>query len=257
VKRLCESLQVPLFLEKRPVRKKKGQSPEEAARLARYDFLTRVAKQNAFSRIATAHHRDDQAETVLMRVLTGSGLSGLKGIRARNGKFIRPLLGTSKAEILSYLKKRRQPFCTDQTNKDVRFLRNRIRHRLLPYLEREFGAHVVRTLARLAENVQAGVPDLLLKSALERRLSAFGPVTLSAANMRDLKEKGSATLPGGRVAERARLRLSFLRNRPGLVFPRAHEPRAFFDADRMSHLVLRHRRPGDVFHPWARPAPRS
>lgn len=257
VKKLCKTLDTPLFLKKSPVKKRKGQSPEETAREARLEFLERTARENGFAKIATAHHQDDQAETVLMRLLTGSGLSGLKGIRARNGKFIRPLLAVSKEEILSFLKSCKQPFCTDRTNAQVIFLRNRIRLRLIPFLKKEFGFHVVRTLARLAENVQAGVPDLVLKTALEKELSSFGPITLSSSNMKDLKYKGTANLPGGRIARRLGFQLSTIPNHPGIAYPAADENRAFFDADRMSGLVLRHRKPGDVFHPLGAAGPKK
>lgn len=112
-----------------------GQSLEEQAREARYGFLLGLLNESDASRIATGHTLSDQAETVLMRILRGSGPTGLGGIPpVREGKIIRPLLGIKRADILSYLEERGLAYVTDGSNRDTRYLRNRIRHDLLPEL---------------------------------------------------------------------------------------------------------------------------
>lgn len=110
-------------------------SLEEAGRVARYAFLHRLAAQYRADAIALAHHADDQAETVLMRLLRGAGATGLAGIAPKTGdKLVRPLLGSTRPEIEAYLRRRGLAYRTDSSNADTKFLRNRVRHELLPSL---------------------------------------------------------------------------------------------------------------------------
>ncbi|HWQ05788.1 MAG TPA: tRNA lysidine(34) synthetase TilS, partial [Feifaniaceae bacterium] len=106
-----------------------------AARELRYAFLERARLRFQADVIAVAHHRGDQAETVLMHLMRGCGLSGLAGMRARTGCVIRPMLGTTRKEILAYLAERGQPFCEDETNAQNDAFRNRVRNELIPALE--------------------------------------------------------------------------------------------------------------------------
>ena len=109
---------------------------EERAREARYTFLDQTAHEQGCTKIATGHTRDDQAETVLMRILRGAGLDGLAAIHpVRDGRIIRPLLDCSRAEVLAFLEASGLSYCEDSSNCDRRFLRNRIRHEVLPLLE--------------------------------------------------------------------------------------------------------------------------
>ena len=128
-------------------------SPEEAARKERYEFFQRAAKRFRRAKLATAHTLEDQAETVLMRILQGTGLRGLLGIRPRvkmgNLFLVRPLLGFSKKDLLAFLREKKISFREDETNNSRRFLRNRIRLELLPWLGREFNPKVVEALARI------------------------------------------------------------------------------------------------------------
>lgn len=128
-------------------------SIEECARQMRYDFFLRTLKTKKFQAIVLAHTRDDQAETVLMRVLQGTGLRGLQGIREKfkRGRvdWIRPLLVFAKKELLGYLAGERIPFRSDRTNDSTRFVRNRIRLELMPALRRDFNPRVVEALSRL------------------------------------------------------------------------------------------------------------
>jgi tRNA(Ile)-lysidine synthase len=126
---------------------------EDNLRNIRYNFFEKIRKQNAFDHIAVAHNLNDQAETFLMRFIRGSGLSGLAGMKFQNGKIIRPLLGTTRKEILEYLKKNNQAYRTDKTNAENLFLRNKIRNKLIPYLEKEFNPNIAETLFDAAESI--------------------------------------------------------------------------------------------------------
>ncbi len=130
-----------------------GKSPEESARHERYAFFEQAFQKHQILKIATAHTLDDQAETVLMRVLQGTGPQGLAGIRRsfKYGRacFVRPLLDFSKEELLCFLRAEKIEFRKDLSNQSLRFLRNRIRHSLLPQLAREFNPRVRQALARL------------------------------------------------------------------------------------------------------------
>lgn len=124
-------------------------SLEDAARRARYFFLRRVAREVGAARIAVAHHADDQVETLVMHWLRGSGLAGLAGMRALEGNIIRPLLHISRAEVLRYCEQHQLAYREDASNQDRRFLRNRIRHDLLPVLE-QYNPNLRETLLRNA-----------------------------------------------------------------------------------------------------------
>lgn len=135
------------------------QNLEHLSRRLRYDWLVRVAKETGGGWIATGHTADDQAETVLHHLVRGTGLAGLRGIAPRRKLcdgvwLLRPLLRTTRTEVMHYLREIEQPFRQDSSNLDMRFTRNRIRHELLPDLEGKFNPAVKRVLARLAE--QAG-----------------------------------------------------------------------------------------------------
>jgi tRNA(Ile)-lysidine synthase len=123
---------------------------EEAARHERYAFLRSVKEREGAVAIAVAHTRDDQAETFLMRLLRGSGSVGLAAMRPRAGDLIRPLFGMSRLDVLQYMKKNDLVWREDPTNTDPAFLRNRVRHELLPYLEARFNPAIRETLVRTA-----------------------------------------------------------------------------------------------------------
>lgn len=131
----------------------KGLSLEEAGRLARYTFFATLG-----DRAAVAHHADDQAETVLMHFLRGSGAAGLRGMRPLNQQtvngrsltIIRPFLEVTRAEIEAYLAEHQLPFVTDASNADTQFFRNRLRHELLPVLQ-TYNPNIREVLGRTAE----------------------------------------------------------------------------------------------------------
>ncbi|HAJ27214.1 MAG TPA: tRNA lysidine(34) synthetase TilS [Syntrophus sp. (in: bacteria)] len=129
-----------------------GKSVEDMARAVRYSFLDQTASLVNADRIALGHHLHDQAETVLMNLLRGSGPEGLKGMTpVRDRRYIRPLLYTSSFEIREFLAREGLSFAVDDSNLDPKYLRNRIRHELLPLLESQYKTGIERTLARTAE----------------------------------------------------------------------------------------------------------
>jgi len=162
VEDLCISLDIPLHLHQAnvPARIDKTradgnpESIEEAARNARYEFFTTLLTSGHADSILTAHTLDDQAETVLMKLLRGAWTEGLSAIHPivtlPKGKILRPFLNTRRADIEAFLKAANQPWREDSTNTDTAFTRNKIRHELLPQL-RAYNPNVDQTLANLAE----------------------------------------------------------------------------------------------------------
>jgi tRNA(Ile)-lysidine synthase len=124
---------------------------EDVARRARHAFFERLVQEGRLVRVAVAHTADDQAETVLAHVLRGTGLAGLGGIHPTSGVVVRPLLGVRRAELRAYLRKKRQSWREDASNRDTKRMRARIRQKLLPLLEREFQPATVEHLCQLAE----------------------------------------------------------------------------------------------------------
>lgn len=130
----------------------KGLSPEDFYRRRRYQFFDEVAQSNRAGKIALGHNLQDQAETVLLHLIRGSGLEGLKGILPlRDGKYIRPLLEVSRQEIIYYLDKAGISYRQDSSNENKIYVRNKIRLELLPYIKNEFNPKFDETLAQMAE----------------------------------------------------------------------------------------------------------
>jgi tRNA(Ile)-lysidine synthase len=123
---------------------------EEKLRDIRYHFLEDLRKKEGATLVAVAHHEDDQAETFLLRLLRGSGMAGLSAMRPKHGQVVRPLINTGRQDILRYLKERNIAYRTDGSNTDTKFLRNRLRHELLPLLEKEYQPKVRKILADTA-----------------------------------------------------------------------------------------------------------
>lgn len=132
--------------------KKDKTGTEEAGRKARYDFFEEVLIKTNSNKIATAHTANDNAETVLMNIIRGSGTSGLKGIQpVRDGKFIRPLIEITRPQIEEYCEQNNLAPRIDKTNKENIYTRNKIRNLLIPYIQNEFNPNIVNTLNRLSE----------------------------------------------------------------------------------------------------------
>jgi tRNA(Ile)-lysidine synthase len=128
-----------------------GPGVEARARRARYRALASMATAVGATHIATGHTQDDQVETVLLRLLRGSGRGGLGAMRPVRGRLVRPLLGVSRADVRRFLVERDLDFARDLSNADLRFTRNRIRRLLLPLLQQEFNPRLAPALAALAE----------------------------------------------------------------------------------------------------------
>jgi tRNA(Ile)-lysidine synthase len=151
-----------------------GSSLEVAGHKARYEFLERAADRCGADRVAVAHTRDDQAETVLLRVMRGSGTAGLRGILPVRGRVVRPLLDCSRAELQAYLTSRGERWRDDTSNADLRTPRNRVRHELLPYLRTHFAPGIDAVLSRTAE--VARVEEALLAALAEEAFRAVARV---------------------------------------------------------------------------------
>ena len=170
-RKLCLDLGVPLFSESGIVplyAEENSLSQETAARKLRYSFLRGLKKALGAGCIALGHHQDDQAETVLMHLVRGSGMKGLLGMAPRSGDLVRPLLDSKRAEILGYLAERRQPYRLDSTNLSSDYARNRLRHDVMPALS-SINPRAAEHIASCAERLRAedAYLDSLARSALE------------------------------------------------------------------------------------------
>lgn len=158
VRRLARRLKLPLVEERADVPQQArvdGISLEMAARAARYAFFQRTATKLGAAAMAVAHNADDQVETILLRIARGTGPDGLAGmnpVSQRDGlKIVRPLLGVTRADIVDYLKHSRLRWREDASNRDLHHLRNRVRHEILPLLERRLNPQIRTALLRLAD----------------------------------------------------------------------------------------------------------
>jgi tRNA(Ile)-lysidine synthase len=229
VRELAGRLGCPAVVERVVVRCRPGRSPESAARDARYAALERVARECGATRIALGHTADDQAETVLMRLVQGAGPRGLAGIPVRRGRLVRPLLDVDRAAVLAHLARHDLPSVEDSTNQDVTLLRNRVRREVLPLLAAHgwprIGPALRRSAAASRELVEA------LDALLGPRVAALvrpglGGVWLDLAPLRGL--------PPGAVKAALRLALVDVARRPevraGLRAPHLDQLAGLLDA---------------------------
>jgi tRNA(Ile)-lysidine synthase len=150
---LAAGLGLPIHVGRADVRafaREQRRSVEDAARVVRYAFLEEAADRVAADAIAVAHTLDDQAETILLRLIRGSGPRGLAGILPRAGRVVRPLIEIARADLRQYIETRQLAWREDASNGDLSIPRNRVRHELIPYLEREFSPGISAVLAREA-----------------------------------------------------------------------------------------------------------
>ncbi|MGH9355972.1 MAG: tRNA lysidine(34) synthetase TilS [Terriglobia bacterium] len=152
---LAARLDLPFFVDHASVARaaqEKGKNLEATARGLRYRFFFSLVHQNKMDKVATAHTANDQAETVLLRLIRGSGTRGMAGIYpVLEGKVVRPFLRLTRPEIETEIGLRHLTFRTDRSNLDLRFTRNRIRQQLLPAMEREFNPGIISLLSQFAE----------------------------------------------------------------------------------------------------------
>lgn len=177
VRELCVQLKVE-FISKTfdvpKIAKELGVTEEECGRFLRYEEFKNFLKANSANKIAVAHNLNDQAETLIMRLCRGTGLTGLSGIAPVRDNIIRPLIECTRGEIEEYLESLNQPYCTDSTNLKEDYARNKIRLSLLPYMEKEINSGVINNLAKTAELLSAEdkymeeQAEIAYKNALEK-----------------------------------------------------------------------------------------
>jgi len=164
VAELCNSLSVPLHID-RAGESTNATRSEVAARDERYAFLQRIAEQRGARYLVTAHTADDQAETIIHRILRGTGLRGVRGIQATRRlsealTVVRPLLWSRRSDVNEYLKRKQQKYRTDSSNADPKYTRNRIRSELLPKLAEDYNPSVVEALLRLGTLAQETLTEM-------------------------------------------------------------------------------------------------
>lgn len=168
---LCEKLEIPLCKRRENVRdySEKHESLEETARKVRYDFFEEALGhfgENAV--LATAHNANDNAETVLLNLIRGTGLRGLCGIPRERGRIIRPMLLIERGEIEEFLAEKGQNFVTDKTNFSAEYTRNKIRAKLIPEIL-EINPSFLTSIGRMTENLRAD--EVFLENAAEKVLA--------------------------------------------------------------------------------------
>lgn len=150
----CKNRKIPFYSKKidiQTISKKEKKSTEEAGREARYEFFNEILKKCGGTKIATAHTKGDNAETVLMNIIRGTGTSGLKGIQPkRDNIYIKPLIEISREEIEEYCEVNRLNPRHDKTNDENIYTRNKIRNILIPLIKEEFNPNIIDTLERLS-----------------------------------------------------------------------------------------------------------
>lgn len=265
VRELAKRWDVPITVGR--ARQKPVQRSEMEARRARFAFFERAARRTGIFTLLLAHTADDQAETVLLRLIRGAGLHGLAGIwpDRQLGKLrvLRPMLGVWREEVLRYLQRHRLPYREDVTNRDRRWLRNRVREELLPLLERDYNPRIREVLWRTAEVLRAEVAAGPV--AMERRAVRQLSFTQIEA-LRRVLHTSSRRLPAitqewpVRVPGHTRLPALGLTVETSILPPTAIRIRKskpaltrrveYFDADLMGKpLIARTWRAGDRFQP--------
>ena len=174
----CQSEGIPCFtirFETERIAQERGLSIQMAARELRYDWFHRIAEKENFDRIATAHHLSDQAETMVMRLAHGNGLSGMTGIPVINGKIIRPLLFAKRSDIIDFARAEGIRWREDASNAGMDYERNFIRHRVMPALT-EWNPSVEETIARAAEKLSGSreVMEIGLKVLSQQLIRSTG-----------------------------------------------------------------------------------
>ena len=155
VEQYCKNKNIQCFVKQEKVEeiaKSQKIGTEEAGRNLRYEFFNKILEETNSNKIATAHTKNDNAETVLMNILRGTGTSGLKGIKAkRDNIYIRPLIKCERKEIEEYCNKNNLEPRIDKTNMENIYTRNKVRNLLIPYIQREFNPNIIEALNRLSQ----------------------------------------------------------------------------------------------------------
>ncbi|MFP3155916.1 tRNA lysidine(34) synthetase TilS [Lachnospiraceae bacterium ZAX-1] len=177
VQELCEKLDIPCrtySCKAEHYAKEQGLSVEEAGRNLRYAYFAQTQKEAGANKIAVAHNQNDCAETMLFHLARGTGLRGLCGIAPVRGNIIRPILCLMREEIEAFLTSQGQAFCTDKTNLETDYTRNKIRHQVLPILETvnaQAVSHMNQTAQLVAEALK--ITDLLAEEARRKHIDGY------------------------------------------------------------------------------------
>ncbi len=169
VSQWCERHRIPFYMGAADVpslAKEWGVGRETAAKRARETFFSGLVESGEVDVIATGHHLDDNAESVLMHILRGSGTDGLKGIHAKKGFFVRPLLCVTRQEIMQYLEQREIPYVEDRTNRNTEYTRNYVRNMLLAQIREKVNPDVAGALNRLSQIAEED-SDFIMRMAVE------------------------------------------------------------------------------------------
>lgn len=154
VEKFCEERNIPCFVKKINLKEmQNGMTLEEAGRKIRYDFFYEIMQKENCTKIATAHNSNDNAETVIMNIIRGSGISGLKGIEPIRGKIIRPLIEITRKDIESYCILNELNPRHDESNDEDIYTRNKVRLKLIPYIEENINSNVIKNINRLSNIV--------------------------------------------------------------------------------------------------------
>ena len=156
VKDFCEKRNIEFYLKSIDVKKIANNNKigtEEAGRKERYKFFDELAKKTNANKIAIAHNKNDNVETVFMHILRGTGINGLKGIEAKRGMYIRPLIECERKEIEEYCEENNLEPKIDKTNFENIYTRNKVRNIVIPYVQKEFNQNIIETIDRLSKLV--------------------------------------------------------------------------------------------------------
>lgn len=193
VENMCKNMGIKCYVKRAEVEKiakeqKKGS--EEVGRKIRYDFFDEVARKENANKIAIAHNMKDNAETMLLNIIRGSGLTGLEGIQAEEyGKYIRPLINCTREEIEEYCEKNNLQPRIDSTNKENIYRRNIIRNKLLPQLQ-ELNPNIVESLSNLSKIVK--VQNMHIKNEVE---NIYNKIATEELNTNNLQNKNDSSMP--------------------------------------------------------------
>ena len=168
----CKKIDVPCFILHENVKElanKYGRGLEETGRKIRYDFFDEVQNKIGANKIAIAHNTNDNVETIIMNIVRGSGLSGIKGIEAVNGKYIRPLIEAKREEIEEYCEEENLNPRHDESNDENFYTRNKIRNNAIPYIKKELNPNIIDKILRLSDIVKDDINylDIQTKNAYE------------------------------------------------------------------------------------------
>lgn len=197
VQKITKQLGVPFYLL---TKKLTAHTSEEKLRTIRYNFFDSLVTRYNFTSVAIAHHQDDQAETVLLRLIRGSGSVGLAGMCMKQGLYVRPFLSMSKSEILDFLKKENVSFRHDKSNDELFYLRNKVRHQLLPLLE-TYNPKIKKVLASTADTLQTEMGPRNIHSS--KKLIKKPNFTLSSSRWSNLSKTEQSHKIRSLFAERA------------------------------------------------------